>query len=153
MRKEIDITISDEGRDLGKVFHIREMPASQAEKWAMRALMAVGKSGIDIGEGFAAGGMKNVAILGVYALVRMNFGDAEPLLDELMDCVSIKPSPTIARKLIEDDVEEVATRIKLKQAVLELHTGFSFGGSLSAQTSQMPTTSPESSNTPTSRQP
>ncbi|HEX2753720.1 MAG TPA: hypothetical protein VHP34_11570 [Alphaproteobacteria bacterium] len=153
MRKEIDITISDDGRDFGKVFHIREMPASQAEKWAFRALMAVGKSGVELPDGFAQGGMKNVAILGVYAVMRMNFDDAEPLLDELMGCVSIRPSKDVIRPVIEEDIDEVATRIKLKQSVLELHTGFSFGGSLPAQTSQMPMTSPDSSNTPISQQP
>ena len=31
-RKEIDITITEEGRDKGKVFHIREMGAFQAEE-------------------------------------------------------------------------------------------------------------------------
>lgn len=153
MRKELDITITEEGRDHGKVFHIREMPASQAEKWAMRALLAVAKSGVDMPDDLASGGMRGIALVGIQAVLRMNFEEAEPLLDEMMECVSMKPSLTVVRALIEDDIEEVATRIRLRQEVLQLHTGFSFGDSLPAQTSQTkPPVSP-SSNTQTSPQP
>lgn len=151
MRKELDITITEEGRDQGKVFHIREMSASQAEKWAMRALLAVGRSGMEMPEGFVAGGMRNIALIGIQSILRMNFEEAEPLLDEMMTCVSIKPSVTVIRALIEDDIEEVATRIRLRQEVLQLHTGFSVGDIPSEQTPPNPKS--PSSNTQTSPQP
>lgn len=138
------ITIEADGRDQGKVFVLREMPASQAEKWAMRALLSVARSGIDIGQ--AAGqGMQGIALMGVSALLAASWEDAEPLLDEMMSCIEIQPDPTkpnIVRPLIEDDIEEVRTRINLRREVLELHVGFSLSGVVSKPTSETkPTTS------------
>lgn len=149
-RKIKEVTIRDErkadadgkptgeiSRDVGKVFVLREMPASQAEKWAMRALLSVARSGIDIGQ--AAGqGMQGIAIMGVSALLAANWDDAEPLLDEMMGCIQIRPDPSnvnVVRNLIEDDVEEVWTRIHLRREVLELHVGFSLGAVASKPTS------------------
>jgi len=143
-RKVKIVTIEAEGRDQGKVFVLREMPASQAEKWAMRALLSVARSGIDIGQ--AAGqGMQGIAIMGVSALLAASWEDAEPLLDEMMACIQIKPDPSnpnVVRPLIEDDIEEVQTRIYLRREVLELHVGFSLSGVVSKPTSETkPTTS------------
>ena len=142
MRKELDLTIydgtPDTNRDYGKTFHLREMGATKAEKWAMRALLAVARSGIDLPEGIAQGGMQSIAILGIQAIMKINFYDAEPLLDEMMECVRIKPdpkNPAIIRDLIEDDIEEIATRIKLREEVIKLHVGFFGIGIQSTQTS------------------
>lgn len=122
-RKTLDVKIDAEGRDKGKTFQITEMPAAQAEKWAMRAILAAAKSGIDIGN--AAGmGMQGIAALGIQALLNMAWEDAEPLIDEMMLCVQTKETSGV-RPVMGDDIEEVATRIQLRQAILELHIGFS----------------------------
>jgi hypothetical protein len=42
----------------------------------------------------------------------------------MMDCVNIQ-MPAITRALFENDIEEISTILKLRQAVFELHTGFS----------------------------
>lgn len=131
--KGIGEPIGDISRDYGKVFVLREMPASQAEKWAMRALLSVARSGIDIGQ--AAGqGMQGIAMMGVSALLAANWEDAEPLLDEMMGCIQVQPDPSnphVVRPLIEDDLEEVWTRIYLRREVLEMHVGFSLSGAVS----------------------
>jgi hypothetical protein len=153
VRKEIDITITDEGRDIGKVFHLREMPALRAEKWATRAFLAVAKSGVDIGQA-GAGGMQALAIMGLEALTKLHFEDAEPLLDEMLECISIKPNPenpSIIRLLMEDDIEEVKTLFQLRKEVLNLHLGFSQAGSPSTSTSGA--SALNSSNTPISQDP
>lgn len=130
-RKEIDIVISEEGRDRDKVFHIRELPAYQVEKWATRALLALGRSGVEIPDNIGANGVAGLAYLGFTALMKMDYADAEPLLDEMMACVSIKPDPArpdVTRVLFPDDIEEVATIFKLRMEVFTLHTGFSLPG-------------------------
>ncbi len=159
MRKELDITISDgnqeTNRDYGKTFHIREMSASRAEKWAMRALLAAARSGVELPEGFAGGGMQSIAILGIQAILKMNFYDAEPLLDEMMECVRIKPdsrNPSVVRDLIEDDVEEITTLIKLREEVIKLHIGF-FGAGSTLKQGSAGTSPPDSSTTPTFPEP
>lgn len=152
-RKEIDITITDEGRDQGKVFHIKEMPAMQAEQWAMRALMAVARSGVDIGQA-ASGGMQALAYLGIEAITKVHFEDVKPLLDEMLDCVSVKPNLknlAIVRPLMEEDIEEVQTLLQIRKEVLNLHLGFSNPADQSKST--LGTSASNSSNTPISQDP
>lgn len=138
-RKIKPITISDEGRDKGKTFIIEEMPASQAEKWALRAIMAAVRAGIDVPEELKGAGMAAIAAVGIKALLSMTFDDLEPLLDEMFECVKIarvKEHPDQLFGLLEEDIEEVATRVLLRTEVLELHVGFSVAGTTSTSTSE-----------------
>ncbi|MGN6774997.1 hypothetical protein [Rhizobium sp.] len=155
-RKTKDVTITFPGRDYGKVFHLREMPPMQAEKWATRALAVVAKSGIDIGgiDDIMKMGMAGIAMLGIASLVNCPFEDIEPLLDEMMWCICIKPDskrPNYIREdLVEEDIEEIATRLYLRSEVFQLITGFSVTGGQSSETpSQAPASPSPSSNIPT----
>lgn len=133
-RKTLRYTVPDEGRDRGKVFVITEMPASQAEKWAIRAFMAAAATGAEIPDDLAAMGMAGLFRLGSEALSKIPFEQAEPLLDEMMGCVQIAPNPgnpSVVRGLIEDDIEEIATRVRLRTQILQLHVGFSAAGATS----------------------
>lgn len=131
-RKTITVEISKEGRDLGKRFLITEMPATKAEKWAARALNALLASGIQISDQAASAGMRGLAAAvsqGLSGFTGLPWNLVEPLLDEMMDCVQVLPNPSnpgIMRPLIEQDIEEVVTRLTLRNAWLELHIGFSF---------------------------
>ena len=131
MRKVLDVTITDEGRDKGNVYRITEMPSSKAEKWAARAILALCKIGFDVPEG---AGMEFIAVAGLKALVGISFADAESLLDEMMECIQKieDPSrPNVARALVENDIEEVETRLHLRAEVFSLHVGFSLRDALS----------------------
>lgn len=127
---EVGKPIGEKSRDIGKTYHITEMPATKAEKWAMRALLAAGRSGVELPDVGNATGMAVIAILGIQAIMRIHFEDIEPLLDEMMECVKFKASGGAIRDLIEDDIEEVRTYIWLRQKIIELHVGFSIGESL-----------------------
>jgi hypothetical protein len=127
-RKTAKLTIADENRDRGKLFLITEMSASQAEDWGLRALLALTNAGADVPDDIRGAGMAGVALMGIQALSGLKHADAKPLLDEALACVEICPDPSkteIRRALIEDDIEEVMTRVRLRKAVLELHLGFS----------------------------
>lgn len=127
-RKTLVVTIDAPGRDYGKSYLLTEMPASQAEKWAARALLALSRSGVEIPDSIASVGLAGLAYLGVKALAGLRFEDAEPLLDEMFRCVTFIPDPmrpNILRGLIEDDIEEVLTRLKLRSELFTLMTGFS----------------------------
>ena len=126
-RKTATVTISEDGRDSGKTFFLREMPATQAEKWAIKALIALSKSGVDVPEDIAESGMAGIALIGLKALSGINFSDAEPLLDEMFQCIQLIPDPNrpqVMRGLIDDDIEEVRTRLQLRKEVLMLHINF-----------------------------
>lgn len=147
-------------RDAGKHFLITEKPAVQAEKWAARALMAAANAGIDIPPEVIKMGAGAALAIGLRALLSMSFADAEPLLDEMLQCVEIVPDPKrpeVVRSLDEEDVEEVATLLLLRSEVIEIHTGFSIAAFLSnlgkAASSTEPAADPLSSNTPTSPSP
>lgn len=127
------VAAKEQGRDHGKVFQITEMPASKAEAWALRAFLALAAGNQDIPEldRIRTLGMAGIAILGFKALSGLDYDKAKPLFDEMFDCVRIVPDPSkpeVVRKLVEDDIEDVATRMKLRMEVFSLHTGFSLAG-------------------------
>ena len=125
MRKEIDVTIGTEGRDKGKTFHIIEMSAWTAEKWAMRAFFAVMNSGADLDESITRSGMAGIAIAGIQAFGKVPFEAAEPLLNELLKCVSYAYEPGKHRAIVAEDIEEPGTILQLRAEALNLHINFS----------------------------
>lgn len=153
MRKTLTVRIDADGkRDAGKAFLLTEMPAMQVERWAIRALLALSKSEVSIPPDIARSGLAGIASLGLRAISRIPFHEAEPLLAEMMGCVQIIPDPSrthVVRPLIDDDIEELATMGRLRMEVFTLHTGFSPPAGLlaSAKEAMM---SAGSSNTPTS---
>lgn len=119
--------VAEDNRDKGKIFILTEMPAAQGEAWAMRALLALMAGNVELPEDFERMGMAGVAEVGVRALAGLKWDVVEPLMVEMWQCVQIQPDPKkphIVRPLIEEDIEEITTRIKLRAAVLKLHTGF-----------------------------
>lgn len=114
------------------------MAARPAEKWIARAFLALAHSRADIPAGIAQryanarGDLRQVA--GIAGLLgHMSFAEIEPLLDELMGCVGFLVSagpPAVTRALHDagdanDDIEEIATRHRLRSEVIDLHVGFS----------------------------
>ena len=117
-----------EGRDAGKLFTITEMSAEQAESWGMRVLLALMENNVDMPEGFESLGMAGLAEVGLKAIGKLKWEVAQPLMKEMFDCVTIIPDPRkthISRPLVEDDIEEVATRLSLRMEVFNLHVDFS----------------------------
>jgi hypothetical protein len=126
-RKTKYITIEDDNRDNGKVFLLTEMPASQAERWATKALLALTNSGANLPNDVEKAGMSGLATMGLQALSTLKFADVEPLMDEMLDCVQACPdlsNRAVARPLVEEDIEEVSTRLKLRKEILGLHVDF-----------------------------
>ena len=161
MRKTIDVVVETEGRDKGKAFRITEMSAHKAEDWGLRALTVMNRSTADIPDlqsAFGAGFIV-VAAYGLRALMSANFDEAKPLLDEMMACVHRIPSPEayphLTRALVatdtEEDTEEIATRLWLRDKVLELHTGFSLAAAISTWQAQTAARTSSPRNTRTSR--
>lgn len=130
-RKTEIYVVKKDNRDKGKRFLITEMPALKAERWATRALLALTKSGQDIGQ-VQGQGMAGIAVAALHGLQHLQFDDADPLMMEMMDCVQIIPDPRhpeTSRPLVQDgeegdDIEEVETRLILKERIFRLHTGF-----------------------------
>ena len=134
MLKTETVTCQDEkSRDFGKVYLIKEMPASRVEKWAFRALAALAKANIFMPEGVdPQAGIAGIATAGFNRLGDIPWADAEPLLDEMMTCVSWVPDPSrpmVVRHPAGDDaIEDLSTRLMLRKAIFQLHTNFSTAG-------------------------
>ena len=157
-RKELDVKIEAEGRDKGKTFHITEMSAWDAERWAQRAFFAVMNAGVDIDDNLAKAGMAGIAVAGIKAFGSIPWEKAQPLLDELLTCVKYRfdHAPSSIRPLVLEDVEEAATLIQLRAEALNLHINFSplVAPWRSTTISSLTTTAePNSLNTSTSPQP
>lgn len=124
-RKTCDF-VATEGRDKGKNFRITEMSAAQAEAWAARAILALLGNNAELPDG-SDSSFATIAEIGLKALSGLQWPVLEPLLAEMMDCVQVVPDRTkqyLTRPLIEEDVEEVATRLQLRAEVWKLHTDF-----------------------------
>ena len=141
MRKSKTITIDGDKRDAGKTFLITEMSAVAAEKWATQAMLALGKAGIEVPDEAVSAGAAAILSAGLMAFRSISFADAEPLLDEMLGCVSIIPDPTkidpttgqpVARPIFDGDIEEIGTLLKRRGEVIELHLGFSPAAVLSS---------------------
>lgn len=135
-RKTEIVQIGTDDRDKGKRFVLTEMPALKAERWAIRALLALSHSGVDLGPDARTGGMAALAAAGLKALHNLDFAEAQPLLDEMWDCVQIMADPKrpdILRRLqlneMEgDDIEEISTVWLLRERIFNLHTAFFLAG-------------------------
>lgn len=136
MRKTLRFTVpgvrADKigSRDAGKVFLLTEMPADQAERWALRALFAMETAGIQLPEDAAAAGLASLYAIGLKAITTVPWKDAEPLLAEMMECVQYVPEaagvqPQRIMDGAQSQIEDVGTRLLLRAKVFELHTGFS----------------------------
>ncbi len=123
-RHETTVTVTEEGRDKGKVFLITEMPARFGHKWATRAMFSVMNSGVEVPENILTAGMAGFAMLGLQSMALVPFEMAEPLMDELLACVEFIPDPEkphVKRRLFESDIEEILTIFKLQKEALNLH--------------------------------
>ena len=130
------------GRDKGKEFCITEMAARPAHKWAMRAIFAVMNAGLEVPEEYAESGFaglaalvgsgdKELLVMFLRTLGKVDVTIAEPLLDELLTCVEVVPDPAkpnVRRKLFDEDVEEVGTYFALQKEALMVHMAFFSGG-------------------------
>ena len=125
-RKEIDVKIEADGRDKGKTFHIMEMSAWDAERWALRAFFEVMNSGVEIDDRLVKAGMAGIAIAGIQAFGKVPFERAQPLLNELLTCVKYKfgMRPEEVRAIVAEDVEEPGTILQLRAEALNLHVNF-----------------------------
>lgn len=127
-RKQAYVTIPIQGRDFGKVFLLTEMSAVKSEKWAIRAFLALARGGIDIPPDIEEAGLMGIASLGVKIFGQMLWADAEPLIDEMFECVRAVPNPqdrSLDTELFESSIDDVSTRMFLRKKVFGLHVDFS----------------------------
>lgn len=118
-------------RDAGKSYFVKEMPATQAERWAFRVVQALIRTGAEVSDYIAGAGMAGLAHIGLRAFANMPYHEATDLMDEMFQCITIirdKSHPEMTFPLLEEDIEEVSTRFLLRTEVFELHTGFSLAG-------------------------
>jgi hypothetical protein len=131
--KYVEIAADGGGRDAGRAYLITEMAAGPAEKWAARAFLALSHAKVDVHPELASLGMVGIFLTSFMAFRDASWEDIEPLLDEMFTCIRACPNPgdrDVTRPLVETDIEEVATRVRLRREALELHAGFTFADAL-----------------------
>lgn len=112
-------------RDAGKTFIVTEVSAVEAEEWGLRALMALGTSGVVVPNEIIKAGLLGVVLVGYQAFMGAREDAVLPLWREMLPrCVTMKQSEGISMPWSTNLVEEVSTLTILRQAILELHTGF-----------------------------
>ncbi len=152
-RHHRDIKIEAEGRDKGKTFRLWEMSATDGEEWGLRAVNGIARAGVAIPDELRGIGMAAIALLGFRAFMGMAWVDLKPLSDQLLARTKIlMPAAPEGRDIGEDDIEEIATRTRLKLEAFDLHTGFftRAGVSISTLWDQIAAAGTASSKSPTS---
>jgi hypothetical protein len=118
-------------RDNGKVFVLTEMDAYRGQDWALRALLALAASGVQLPENALTTGWQGLAAFGVRALLQAPYGLLRPLLDEMLAQAKYQHAPGQPLQTLTADaagncpVEEIKTFVTLQAALFKLHTGFS----------------------------
>ena len=130
MRKETVVTIEDRGNPL--TFTIREMPATQLERWIIRAmLLLAGSEGLEGLSGGVENAGKYLSEHGLKALANVEYEKAQPLLDELLACCARTDAGVEQRctpDTVDGYIEDVRTLFKLRVEAAKLNFGF-FGAS------------------------
>jgi hypothetical protein len=141
-----------ENRDGGKSYLLTEMPARQAERWGRHAVAACSRNDLDIKGELAKLGLLGFYLVGFQALAGGDVVAVDALMDEMLICIKIIESPTVARPLGGDgDIEEVSTLIRLRKELLELHMGFTFAELASILLAAASANQTDSPNTQTSQ--
>lgn len=135
-----------DGRDKGRRYVLEEPAATLSEAMALRVFLAAARSGLEIPDSVKELGIVGLAVYGIELIGKLPYDDALAAADFLMACVKINEG-ALVRDLEEDDVEEVATRLKLKREVLTLITGFTWGDVASSL--GRPPTPPPTAGSPT----
>lgn len=116
-------------RDNGKSFLITEMSADAAEQFGITAIMALLNNGAQIPDDVVGAGMAGLALAGLDALNSLKAETLKPLLVDMFGCVQYMPGGNFEpQKIMSGEgsqIEEWSTRLKLRAAWFELHTGFS----------------------------
>jgi hypothetical protein len=134
MARKKEVFVPTDGRDKEKGQHyiLHEMPALKAERWALRALLALAHAGAEIPDDAAGAGMAAIAHAGFQSLKALKYEEAQPLLDEMLSCIEVVPdpkSPNITRppvmnEMEGDDIEEITTLWQIRERIFRLHTAF-----------------------------
>lgn len=116
------------GRDDGKVFKVTELPPMRSYKWIIRAIKMLAASGIELPQGTESLGIAGLAGINFKDLAaQIDWHELEPLLDELMVCVTMIPdknNQAVSRPLVASDVEDALTFAKLQQEAFFIHVNF-----------------------------
>lgn len=125
-RKERIVEIQD--REQLLTFKVKEMPATQLERWMIRAVLAIADSGANLSDSSDIGAAGNyIAENGMAALAGLDYEKAEPLLNELLGCCSRVVERVEERctpQTVDAYIEDVKTLFKLRLEALKLNLGF-----------------------------
>lgn len=128
--QEYQVSLADtDNRDRGKTYVITEMPATQAEAWAIRALLALARNGTEVPAEALQAGFAGLIPYLTNLVGAVRWEDAQPLLAEMLTCVQYQATidaqgTKFTRKLVDGDIEETETLMLLRKEVIKLHKGF-----------------------------
>lgn len=139
MRRKESLTIpgvrSDEPgeRDNGKTFLLTEMDAYSGQNWALRALLALVRAGIQLPQDALNTGWAGLARYGLTAFLGCSYDDLAPLLEEMLGQAQFVHVDTKGKSLppvaiirgVNCQIEEIKTFLTLQKALFNIHAGFS----------------------------
>lgn len=128
------VTIDLDNRDKGKQFTLQEMSAYDAEEWFYNAIQLLAAAGSELPDGAIESGPMGFASMTLKAVLtglsKAPKADVKDLMDRMMTCMVAFTAPggQVAIKdfaQINLQIEEPTTRMLIKEAIIDLHVGFS----------------------------
>lgn len=132
MRREKEVTITEEGRDKGKTFVLTELSAEEGELWATRAMELLERAGFIASEEHKASGVAGLAVVARPFTLATARALQDPSLEGMWAHVKFRPPKDTAPNAPLQDlfrgsdcqIQEWTTRLKLRVEFFQLHTGF-----------------------------
>ena len=129
MRKENLITLQDGGE--AKQFKIRQMPATQGERFLLKLLMALGAKANTVS--------MDDPIQVINAVCSQPFEKVQDLLDDMISCISRVHDGGIETQLTPDNaddfIEDVPTLLRLRAEVVKVNNFFQKVGEMLSDSS------------------
>lgn len=127
-RKTERVTISDPGRDNGRVFVLTEMDSWNALILTSKIAHALSVSGINVPE--IAKSPEGLAEAGIRLMTFIAPAVATPIMEELRECITVlppkgKPGAMPQPLIPENQPHEIKTWFTLLTRLYYLHLGFS----------------------------
>ena len=132
MRQTKHITLYEDGQELR--FFIKQMPATELERWCIRAMGLLARGGFELpGTDDMSGLSEILRDQGTKGLLRilghLDFEDIAPLLDALLGCCHHISGPNSMTQLTPDIVDGIISEMPnlraLRLEALSLNLGFS----------------------------
>ncbi|QDH17407.1 hypothetical protein [Swingsia samuiensis] len=112
------------GADAGKKFVITRMSAFAADKWARHTIKALIQAGVKVPPSGIKAGLLGMSGLAMNIFGYMDNEECDKAFEALMKCAKIVRAGTVPSEILDADIDDAETLVKLREEAFKLHVDF-----------------------------